>query len=117
MANRPTLTNAAGISKYPKASGLSKKATKTITRTAIASAVVVSAFAFTATSASAARVRRPLAPVQQYCLSYSQGGEDCGFTSYDQCQASASGISAECYPNGPGGDEAARAQQLPGPNN
>ena len=33
----------------------------------------------------------------------------------EETQVLTSGISAECYPNGPGGDEGARAQQLPGP--
>jgi Protein of unknown function (DUF3551) len=31
-----------------------------------------------------------------YCLSYSQGGRDCSFTSLAQCNATASGINAEC---------------------
>ncbi len=32
-----------------------------------------------------------------YCLSYRDGGADCGFTSLAQCQASASGTDAGCY--------------------
>ena len=32
-----------------------------------------------------------------YCLEYSQGGTDCSFTSLAQCNATASGIDAECY--------------------
>src|ERR1700741_4982287 len=32
-----------------------------------------------------------------YCLSYRDGGTDCGFTSLAQCQASASGTDAGCY--------------------
>lgn len=31
-----------------------------------------------------------------YCLSYSDGGTDCGFASLAQCNATADGISAEC---------------------
>jgi hypothetical protein len=31
-----------------------------------------------------------------YCLSYAQGGTDCGFTSLAQCNATASGLNAEC---------------------
>jgi|KBSMisStandDraft_5_1062788.scaffolds.fasta_scaffold2687971_2 hypothetical protein len=32
-----------------------------------------------------------------YCLEYNMGGSDCGFTSLTQCNATASGIGAECY--------------------
>jgi Protein of unknown function (DUF3551) len=32
----------------------------------------------------------------QYCLNYNDGGTDCGFTSLAQCNATASGIGAEC---------------------
>ena len=32
-----------------------------------------------------------------FCLSYRDGGTDCGFTSLAQCQASASGTDAGCY--------------------
>src|SRR5947207_8842542 len=32
-----------------------------------------------------------------YCLSYGEGGTDCGFTSLAQCQASASGTLSGCY--------------------
>jgi hypothetical protein len=32
-----------------------------------------------------------------YCLSYGQGGTDCSFTSYAQCEATASGLTAERY--------------------
>lgn len=32
-----------------------------------------------------------------YCLSYGEGGTDCSFTSYAQCEATASGQVAECY--------------------
>ena len=32
-----------------------------------------------------------------YCLSYDYGGTDCSFTSYAQCEATASGEAAECY--------------------
>lgn len=31
-----------------------------------------------------------------YCLDYNEGGMDCGFTSLAQCNATASGINAEC---------------------
>src|SRR5579871_3443961 len=32
-----------------------------------------------------------------YCLGYGEGGVDCGFTSLDQCRASASGTNAGCF--------------------
>ena len=47
-------------------------------------------------SAQAATMARP----GTYCLSYGEGGTDCSFTSYAQCEATASGQTAECY--GPG---------------
>jgi hypothetical protein len=31
-----------------------------------------------------------------YCLNYNEGGTDCGFASLAQCNATASGIGAEC---------------------
>ena len=34
-----------------------------------------------------------------YCLSYGEGGTDCSFTSKAQCEATASGLMAECYRN------------------
>jgi Protein of unknown function (DUF3551) len=55
-----------------------------------------SAFAFAALSAPAAEAG-PVVPHGRVCLEYDEGGTDCGFTSYSQCQASASGIGAECY--------------------
>lgn len=33
-----------------------------------------------------------------YCMSF-EGGNDCSFTSKEQCEASASGLQAECYRN------------------
>ena len=33
-----------------------------------------------------------------YCMSF-EGGNDCSFTSKEQCEASASGLKAECYRN------------------
>jgi hypothetical protein len=34
-----------------------------------------------------------------YCLSYGEGGTDCSFASKAQCEATASGLMAECYRN------------------
>ena len=36
-----------------------------------------------------------------FCLGYREGGVDCSFTSYDQCQASASGTGAACFARAP----------------
>jgi len=41
----------------------------------------------------------PHRPAVDYCLAYDEGGTDCSFTSKAQCQATASGIGAECYRN------------------
>ena len=38
-------------------------------------------------------------------MSYDLGGTDCSFTSYAQCEATASGQAAVCYGNGFHGDE------------
>ena len=40
----------------------------------------------------------PQRPAVDYCLAF-EGGDDCGFTSKAQCQATASGLRAECYRN------------------
>jgi hypothetical protein len=68
---------------------------KFIFMTAIASAVALSAIVFTATPGVAKgrtyRTSGALLP-----LSYDEDGTDCSFTSDAQCQATASGIGAEC---------------------
>ena len=97
-------------------STLLEKVMKTIGKIATASAVAFSAFAFTATPGSAARVGRVITPQHQYCLSYDSGGSDCSFTSYAQCEATASGQDAECDGNTPADDEdpwSTRARQRP----
>ena len=68
---------------------------KTIHKLAMASAVVSSAFALLAMTAPAAQAG-PTVP-GHYCLLYDRGGTDCSFTSYAQCEATASGLAAECY--------------------
>jgi hypothetical protein len=68
---------------------------KFIFMTAIASAVALSAIVFTATPGAAKA--GPIVPPGRYCLSYDEDGTDCSFTSDAQCQATASGIGAECY--------------------
>jgi hypothetical protein len=57
--------------------------------------VSFSALAFSVTPGAAKG--GPIVPPGRYCLSYNEGGTDCSFTSYAQCEATASGIDAECY--------------------
>jgi hypothetical protein len=63
------------------------------TITAIALVVALSAIAFDAGAAKAG----PIVPRGHACLEYAMGGTDCSFTSYAQCEATASGLAAECY--------------------
>ena len=67
----------------------------TLHRWMTASAIAFSAVAFVALAAPSAEAQ----PMRSdtYCLQYGQGGTDCSFTSYAQCEATASGITAECY--------------------
>ena len=67
---------------------------KMISMTAIASALALSVIAFGATGAAKAG---PIVPPGHDCLEYAKGGTDCSFTSYAQCEATASGLAAECY--------------------
>jgi hypothetical protein len=69
---------------------------KTIRELTVASAIAFSAFAPANISGSAAYAG-PAVPPGHYCMTFDTGGSDCGFTSYDQCLATASGIDAECY--------------------
>ena len=59
----------------------------------LASATALSALALSGSAATAG----PIVPPGRYCLSYDKGGTDCSFASYAQCQATASGLAAECY--------------------
>jgi Protein of unknown function (DUF3551) len=69
----------------------------TIKQTALMGTLLAfSGLAGVALSASAADAG-PIVPRGHYCLDYAEGGTDCGFTSYSQCLATASGIAAECY--------------------
>jgi hypothetical protein len=70
----------------------------------------------TATPGSAQDVPPAIIPPGHYCLSYDGGGLDCSFTSYAQCEATASGQDAECYGKTPADDEdpwGTRARQGP----
>ena len=54
----------------------------------------------------------PINAAGHTCLLFNEGGTDCSFSSYAQCEATASGIGAECY--GPSEQAlTARAQLLP----
>ncbi len=64
----------------------------------LATAVAFSAFAFVALAGSAAQAG-PITSPGKYCMQYTLGGTDCSFTSYAQCEATASGEAAECYGN------------------
>ena len=49
-----------------------------------------------------------------WCAQYSDGGESCGFSSFEQCQASVSGIGGFCRPsqyNNPGYASAGRTNK------
>ena len=58
---------------------------------AIACGVVV------ASAISGSRPAEAAGSQGSYCLEYNQGGTDCSFTSLAQCNATASGINAECF--------------------
>jgi hypothetical protein len=65
---------------------------RTIFAIAIASAALVS------TAALAAEPAPPPVSHGSYCLKiYGDGEKDCSFTSLAECNASASGLSADCY--------------------
>jgi hypothetical protein len=69
---------------------------KTIFIMALAAATAVSALSFTATpEAAKTSAAAPTRPPEHYCLSY-EAGSECGFTSYAQCEAMASGIGGDC---------------------
>lgn len=71
---------------------------KTISIMAAAAAIAISSLSFTATPAAAKTAKAgPTAPSEHYCLSY-EAGSECGFTSYTQCEAMASGIGGDCRP-------------------
>ena len=60
----------------------------------MASAIAVSMLAFGGLESAKAG---PIVPPGHDCIEYDYGGTDCGFTSYSQCEATASGLAAECY--------------------
>ena len=80
---------------------------KIISMMAIASVFALSVVAFGATGAANAG---PIVPPGHDCLEYAKGGTDCSFTSYAQCEATASGLAAECYASAVRDDERWRWQ-------
>jgi hypothetical protein len=82
---------------------------KTIHKLAMASAVAFSALAFVAMTGSTAEAGPIVAPGHA-CLQYDLGGSDCSFTSYAQCEATASAIDGECYGGPVGNDQGSRFQ-------
>lgn len=69
---------------------------KTIYKASTALAFVLSIFAFAAFSGTTA-LAAPITPPGHACLEYNEGGTDCSFTSYAQCEATAAGLDGECY--------------------
>jgi hypothetical protein len=65
-----------------------------LSRTAIALIIALSVMTFGVTGAAKAG---PIVPPGHDCIEYAEGGTDCSFTSYAQCEATASGLAAECY--------------------
>jgi len=58
-------------------------------RTIVLVSIALTALALTTTAAGAG----------SWCASYRRGVENCGYSSYAQCQATASGLAAFCHPN------------------
>jgi hypothetical protein len=87
----------------------------TIHKTEMVTVFAVSAFAF-ATMAGSSVQAGPIVPPGHYCLTYDTGGSDCSFTSYAQCEATASGIDAQCYGKTARDDEDSRIQSRRGYN-
>src|SRR5256885_14645651 len=80
---------------------------KIISTTAIASVIALSAIAFGTTEPANAG---PIVPRGHDCIEYAEGGTDCSFTTYAQCEATASGLAAECYRSAVPDDEHLRWQ-------
>jgi hypothetical protein len=69
---------------------------KTMSMLAVAAAIAISTLSFTATPGAAKTAKpEPATAPEHYCLSY-EAGSECGFTSYAQCEAMASGIGGDC---------------------
>jgi hypothetical protein len=81
---------------------------KIISMMAIASVIALTVVAFGATGTAKAG---PIVPPGHDCLEYAEGGTDCSFTGYAQCEATASGLAAECYASPDRDDEHWRWQR------
>jgi len=67
-----------------------------MTKFGVIAALSVAAFAGIALS-NAEAVAGPIVPAGHYCMEeFGEQMSDCSFTTYAQCQASASGLDAEC---------------------
>jgi hypothetical protein len=62
-------------------------------------AMAAAAVTLMAMTGSASAATPPHRAATNYCMEYHSGGSDCSFTSMAQCEATASGIAAECFQN------------------
>jgi Protein of unknown function (DUF3551) len=69
-----------------------------LSKAPVALVIALSIMVFGATGAAKAG---PIVPPGHDCIEYAEGGTDCSFTSYAQCEATASGLAAECYAASP----------------
>jgi hypothetical protein len=69
-----------------------------IYKTAAAAAIAISAATSLAMVLVDPASAAPRRAAVNYCMEF-EGGSDCSFTSKAQCDASASGLRAECYRN------------------
>jgi uncharacterized protein DUF3551 len=74
---------------------------KTMFKMAAMSAVVFSTFALVGTVGSGAAMAAELdgAPNDAYCLSNTESGSWCGYSTFSQCEQSASGTGGDCVGN------------------
>ncbi len=72
---------------------------KSIYGLAMVSAVAFAALTMSTAPGLAATKAPATYPGGAYCLTYRGGDSDCGFTTLEQCKASAAGIQAECFVN------------------
>lgn len=70
-----------------------------LSRTTIALVIALSVMALGAAKAG------PIVPPGHDCIEYAEDGTDCSFTSNAQCEATASGVAAECYAPSPYRDD------------
>jgi hypothetical protein len=72
---------------------------KAIYKRAAMSAAVLSMFAIVATVEPAAAASLDGGPNDAYCMKDAAGSPWCGYATYSQCEASASGIGGDCVAN------------------